>query len=280
MDKEKLQRQIKKFEEYMMVDKGLSEITVDGYCRCISIALRRMRKFVPDYENIKEYILWLYKEKYSYSHIVNSSLALEHYTTFKGNPIKLGRPKKPRRLLKDVLSEAEISRMICSAKNIRQKALICILAYSGLRNLEVCGLRTCDVDIGNNQLRVHSGKNFKDRYVSITGECSKVIVEYLKSYPREDEELLFTTLVKNQPFTTGDIRKHIRTVAVRAQINRRVYPHLLRHSLAVNLLGRGASLMTIRDQLGHVYYETTLIYLRSIPQRVKSEYEFCKPAYI
>ena len=52
----------------MMVDKGLSEITVEGYCRCISIALRRIRKFIPDHEDIRQYVLWLMKERYSYSH--------------------------------------------------------------------------------------------------------------------------------------------------------------------------------------------------------------------
>ncbi len=108
MDKTKLIRQLKKFEEYMMVDKGLCDVTVGGYCRTLSIALRRMRKFVPQYDDVKEYMLWMYKEKYSYSYIVNTCLALEHYGKFKGIVFKLGRPKKPRYLIKDVLSEAEV----------------------------------------------------------------------------------------------------------------------------------------------------------------------------
>lgn len=52
MDKTKIKRQMKKFEEYLMVDKGLSDVTAEGYCRTLSIALRRMRKFCPQYENI------------------------------------------------------------------------------------------------------------------------------------------------------------------------------------------------------------------------------------
>ncbi len=43
MDNTKLERQLKKFEEYMMVDKGVSDVTAGGYCRALSIALRRMR---------------------------------------------------------------------------------------------------------------------------------------------------------------------------------------------------------------------------------------------
>lgn len=192
MDRTKLQRQLKKFEEHMMVDKGLSDVTVAGYCRALSIALRRMRKFCPQYEQIKEHILWMYKERYSYSHIVNTSLALEHYSLYKGIKIEIGRPKKPRRLIKDTLSEAEVSRIFQGSKNIRQTAIACVLAYSGLRNTEVCNLRVNDVDVGQNQLRVTGGKGFKDRYVNIAAECSKVLVDYMKAYPREPDTFLFT----------------------------------------------------------------------------------------
>lgn len=215
MDRTKLNRQLKKFEEHMMVDKGLSDVTVAGYCRSLSIALRRMRKFVPEYENIKEYILWMYKEKYSYSHVVNTSLALEHYTKYKGNPVTIGRPKKPRQLIKDTLSEAEISRVFQSTINIREKALVSVLAYSGLRNLELCNLRVNDLDLGQNQLRVTGGKGFKDRYVNIAAECSKILIEYLKAFPREAGDFLFTTLKKNLPLTPADVRKHVRKIADR-----------------------------------------------------------------
>ena len=94
MDKTKLARQMKKFESYLMVDRGLSKVTANGYCRTVSISLRRMKKFVPQYVNIKEHVGWLYEKKYSYSHVVNTSLGLEHYTRSKGSEVKLTRPKK------------------------------------------------------------------------------------------------------------------------------------------------------------------------------------------
>lgn len=281
MDKVKIQRQLKKFEEYLMVDKGVSDITAQGYCRSLSIALRRMRKFRPQYDNVKEYMLWMYKEKYSYSHIVNTSLALEHYGKFKGVDIKLGRPKKPRYLVKDTLSEAEVSRVIQAAsQDIRKKAIFCTICFSGLRNYEIRNLKVNDIDVGQNQVRVTGGKNFKDRYVNISGECSKVLAEYLKSFPRADDSFLFTTLKKNTQLSGGDLRKHVRILGKKAQIGKRVHPHLLRHSLATNLLNRGASLMMIKEQLGHVYYESTLIYTVSMPFRTKSEYDYCTPAYL
>ncbi|MBY0315671.1 MAG: tyrosine-type recombinase/integrase [Bdellovibrionales bacterium] len=280
MHKVKLERQLKKFESYLMVDRGLSSVTASGYCRTVSISLRRMKKFVPQYPNIKEHVGWMYEKKYSYSHIVNTSLGLEHYTRFKGSVVKLARPKKPKRLIKDVLSEAEISRIIQSTVTIRQKAILCLLAYSGLRNQELCNLLVSDVDLGGNQVTVRDGKNRQDGVINIAPECTRVLIEYLREFPRENDGFLFTTLVRGNQLKTGDVRKTLRVVTGYANIGRRVYPHLFRHSLATNLLNRGGSLMMIQQQLRHRFIESTMIYVESRPVRNRSEYDFHKPAYM
>lgn len=280
MDKTKLDRQMKKFEGYLMVDRGLSKVTAAGYCRTVSISLRRMKKFVPQYANIKEHVGWMYDKKYSYSHLVNTSLGLEHYTRFKGTAVKLARPKKPRRLIKDVMTESEVSRLLMAARTIRTKAMICLLAYSGVRNQELCNIKLEDVDLGGNQVTIRDGKNRQDGVINISAECTRILIEYLREYPREKEDFLFTTLVKKNQLTTGDVRKILRITAARAKIGRRIFPHLLRHSLATNLLNRGASLMMIQQQLRHRYIESTMIYVISRPIRNRSEYDFHKPAYM
>lgn len=207
-------------------------------------------------------------------------MALEHYAKFKGFEITIGRPKKPKRILKDTLSESEVSRLIQSAKNLREKCMISFLAYSGIRNLELCNLRVVDIDLGANKVRVLAGKGIKDRVVNIPAQCTRLLVEYIMKYARKSEDFLFTTIVKGNPMATGDIRKIVRVLAGRANIGRRVFPHLLRHSLATNLLNRGASLLTIKDQLGHAHLSTVLHYLSCIETRVKTEYEHFLPAYM
>lgn len=280
MDQTKLDRQIKKFEEYLVVDKGLGPVTVEGYCRTTNFALRKMRKFCPKYDHVKKHILWMHEKKYSYSHLVNTSIALEHYTAFKGDVVKIGRPKKPKRIIKNVLSESEISRIVQATKNIREKAIICLLAYTGIRNLEMCNLKLVDIDLGDNQLTVRGGKNVKDRLIHMSSECTTVLIEYLQSFPRQKEDFLFQTIVKKNSLSTGDLRKTLKVIAKRANIEKRVHPHLLRHSLATNLLNRGASLMLIKQQLGHVFIESVMIYVVSMPFRTRSEYDFYKPAYM
>ena len=152
----------------------------------------------------------------------------------KGIEIKLGRPRKPKQVVQDILSESEVSRLIQATKGGREKAIICLLAYSGIRNNELCGLRLKDLNLGDNHITIMGGKNKKDRRVNISAECTKALIDYVAVYKRELDSFLFTTVVNNNQLATSDVRKLIRTVAKRAKIGRRVFPHLFRHSLATN----------------------------------------------
>jgi site-specific recombinase XerD len=280
MDRTKLKNLVKKYEEYLVVDRGLCATTVEGYARSLSIALRRMRQFCPSSQSIRQHILWMHEQKYSYSHIVNTSTALEHYCSYRGTDLKIGRPRKPRRIIRDTLTEAEVSRIIQATRNIRERGLICLLAYSGVRNRELCQLKVEDVDLGSNRVKVIAGKNRKDRIINISSECSLVLIDYLKAYPRGKSSYLFTTLAEGNQLRPSDVRKMLRTVSQRQLGNRRVYPHLMRHSLATNLLNRGASLMVIKEQLGHAFIDSTMVYVTSTAFRNRSEYEYFKPAYM
>jgi site-specific recombinase XerD len=208
-------------------------------------------------------------------------LAIEHYMELKDNPVKITRPRKPKRLYKEFLTESEISRMIAEASPcIRKKAMITLLAYSGIRNVELCSLKVKNVDLGDNELFVEGGKNKKDRITNISSECTKVLIEYLKQYPRELDEYLFTTLRKKNPLASADLRKHIKIIANKSKIEKRVYPHLFRRSLASNLLSRGANIILIKNQLGHAFIDTTMIYIDSLSYREKSSYDFYCPSYL
>jgi integrase/recombinase XerD len=97
---------------------------------------------------------------------------------------------------------------------------------------------------------------------------------------RRPDDFLFATIKRDRPLADSDPRKMVRGLARRPKIGRRVFPHLLRHSLATNLLNRGASLIMIKDQLGHAFIDSTMVYVKSMPFRTRSEYDFYKPAYM
>jgi len=275
-----LREKMSEFEKWLLVKKGISYVTIAGYKGSASRLIRNLKTFEPTHDQVINYIVKMHERGFSYSHIVNTSLALEWYTEFIGNRIQLGRPKKPRTIIKDTLSEAEITLLIDATKNVREKAIISLLAYSGIRNKELCRLKVSDVNLGENMLRVIQGKGMKDRLINISGDCSRIQIDYLNQFPRKADDYMFTTIKKGNRYDQSDLRKLVHVLAKRARINKRIYPHLLRHSLATNLLKRGANLYMIKEQLGHVFLETTATYLRTFPLNIRNQYHMFVPSYM
>jgi integrase/recombinase XerD len=268
-----------RFARHLHARRGLSEVTVHNYVS----AIRRLEPVIglkPTPKAIEEHIERMHKSGASYSHIVNTSIALEAYSAFVGRPIKLGRPKKPHHLVRGTLSEAEITLLIAAVRTLRDRAMLATLAYAGLRNRELCRLRIRDVDLAGQTLHVQATKTQKDRYTHIAAPCVSVLAEYMRERGGQVGDLLFVCLRSGKPYTQQNLRKTIRTAARRAGLKKRVYPHLLRHSLATNLLHRGAHLLAIKEQLGHAFVETTMIYVHSSPEHTRMQYRMYAPSYL
>lgn len=267
------------FEQFLIVRKGLQPVTVEGYVG----SYRRMSKVLGDYpekEQVEKYIFSIYTSGYSYAHKLNTMLGIEKYMEFIGRPIRFGRQKKPRPIIKNTLTEAEITTMIFNCQDIRQKALISLLAYSGIRNLELCKLKVGDVLITQNAIRVINGKGLKDGISQIAPECTEILIRYLNEFSREQDSFFFTTLQKKNRLATGDVRKWVKVIAKRACIGKRVFPHLLRASMTSNMLLRGADIISLKNQLRHAWLETTLSYANSIVFVEKNQYQKFCPSYI
>ncbi len=268
-----------RFERYLFARRGLSAVTVHDYVS----AVRRVAPLVglsPTVGAIERHIEQMHKAGASYSHIVNTSLAIEAYCAFLGRPIKLGRPRKPRRLVRGTLSESEVTLLIHAARSLREKAMIAVVAYAGLRNRELGRLRNSDVNLSGRYLFIRGTKPQKDRHANIAAPCAAVLGEYMRERGGEPNDLLFVCLRSGKPYVQQNLRKLIRTTAKRAGLGKRVYPHLLRHSLATNLLHRGAHLLAIKDQLGHAFVETTMIYVHSDPELTQQHYQMYAPSYL
>ena len=88
-----------RFARHLYARRGLSEVTVQNYVATI----RRLAPVIglePTPKTIEQHIERMHKAGASYSHIVNTSIAIEAYCSFLGKPIKLGRPKKPHHLVR------------------------------------------------------------------------------------------------------------------------------------------------------------------------------------
>lgn len=266
------------FEQFLVVSRGLQPITIFGYVETV----KRMVKVLgenPTHTELIQYMQTFYMSEYSYSYKINTALALERYSEYRQNPIRFGRQKKPRSLIKETLTEGEITKVLMATKNVREEAIISLLAYSGLRNSELGRLRVNSVDYGSGTIRVIRGKGLKDALCNIPSVCVKTLLSYLSQYPREQDDFLFETLRKKNRYHNRDLRKLVHVVAKRAGLKKRIYPYLFRHSLAVNILNRGADVFLVKTQLRHSLIETTMHYLNSLNYEGKSTYDKYAPSY-
>jgi integrase/recombinase XerD len=269
---------MKNFEKFLFVRKGMQPRTVKSHIDCI-IRVKKNLGENPSNEQFEDYVYKMYQSDYSYSHKTNTVLAIEHYTEFLGDPIKFKRQRKPKTIIKDTLTEAEITKMIFNCKNLKEKAIICLLAYSGIRNKELCNLKVEDFDSGRNQIKVIQGKGLKDGISQISADCSRVLQEYININGLTEDDYLFKTYQGNK-YTGWALRNRVKVIAKRAKILKRVYPHLFRHSLSVNMLIRGADIITLKNQLRHTLVETTFNYLNSIVLGERNAYGKFEPSYL
>lgn len=265
-----------KFTQFLTL-KGLQPVTVYGYTKNAERILKQIGNLKPNHNEAKDFIFNLYQSNWSYSHKSNSATTLEYYMEFIGKPIKFGRQRKPKRLLKETLSEAEIIKMISNTKNIRDKALIVLLSYSGLRPKEICNVKVNQINFGLNTLLVEQGKGFKDGFIHLPSRCSQIIMQYITDYKISGDEWLFKTYQGNK-YNSQALNKFVKTLAKKSDIQKRVYPYIFRHSLATNMIKRGSDILAIKEHFRHAWIETTMLYINSICQQERAEQHF--PQYI
>src|SRR5215469_6376381 len=175
--------------------------------------------------------------------------------------IDLVYPRRPERL-PVILSEEEVARLIESASTSYHRVILMTLYGTGLRREELCRLKVADVDGQRMVFHVRQGKGHKDRDVTLSPRLLEVLRDYWKW--RKPKTYLFPSYHSKrheQPISSRTVYYAVREAARRAGIQKKVYPHLLRHSWATHLLERGTDLRTIQIQLGHFDLEATTIYL-------------------
>lgn len=264
------------FTQFLTI-KGLQPITVKGHTSGIKRILKQIGTLEPSHEQAKQFIFELYQSNWSYSHKSNSATTLEYYMEFINNPIKFGRQRKPKRLLKETLTEAEIISMINNTKNIREKAILVLLSYGGVRPKELTQIKLYHINFGLNTLLIEQGKGLKDGIVYLPSKCSKILLQYVTEYKVEQNDWLFKTYQGNK-YNSQALNKFVKTIARKSKIEKRVYPYLFRHSLATNMIKRGTSILFVKEHFRHAFIETTMHYVNSLSGITSSEHYF--PEYV
>lgn len=195
---------------------------------------------------------------HSYVRSVNSFLAWARREGEVNQDVKAQLPKLGRRLL-EVLSREEIRAMEDAAKSERDKLIVRLLADSGIRLGELIGLQTSDV---LQQGRLHlirvRGKGDLERLVPVAPSLYLRLRRYAeRGRPRDAAtDRLFIALRKDasgeyRALSESGVEQMIRGLAEAAGIQRRVYPHLIRHSFITWSLTRGMNPIQLAQIVGH-----------------------------
>jgi integrase/recombinase XerD len=171
-------------------------------------------------------------------------------------------------LLPQTLSEAEVGQLMAAPfpetpLGLRNRALLEVLYASGLRAAEIVGLRIENVLREERLLRV-IGKGNRERLVPVGEQALGAIERWLLRgrpewvKPRTGGELFLGE--HGRKLTTARIWQIVQETARRAGLEKKIWPHLLRHSFATHLLSHGADIRSIQEMLGHASLATTQIY--------------------
>ena len=285
---------LESFVEYLVTQKNLSKNTCMSYVSDINIFFKFIRnKLLQDINNIeiKEFTKFLsinYSNSTHYrklSSLKQFFLFLNEENILDSNPINDIEFPKSKKPLPKVLSEKETMILIDSSykdkspRGIRLSVMLEIMYVTGIRVSELVSLKVSSFKDDYKSILV-SGKGNKDRYLPLTENIQKTILMnlnirqyFLKDHPI-DSGFLFPSNSKEKHLTRNRFFQVLRSFTQSINFsNKKISPHMIRHSFATHLLNRGADLRVIQASLGHSDISTTQIYTHVNSERMKKVLE-------
>jgi len=186
----------------------------------------------------------------------------------------------PRTLSREAAAALVESPDVSTPRGVRDRAVLELLYATGMRASECVALRLEDVDLRAGYVRC-TGKGRAQRLVPLGAVAAAWIARYLREVRprlarRRDAGRLFLNPAGG-PLSRQTIWNIVRRAARRAGIERRVSPHVLRHSFASHLLEGGADLRAVQAMLGHADIATTQIYTHLPSATLRGMYDRYHP---
>jgi integrase/recombinase XerD len=289
-----LNQNLDQFLNYLVVEKGLSDNTLEAYGR----DLARYVGFVADLgisrpddisaASVLEFLGSLKKAGLAPRSRARSLVSLRTFHKFllteglaDGNPAAQIAAPRSLASLPQTLAPDEVDRLLSVPQGageleMRDRAMLELLYATGLRVSELVGLKMSDLQLDAGYLTAF-GKRSKQRIVPM-GEAAR---EALTCYLRQGRHLLLKGRESSHVFlnragkglTRQGFWKIIKKRALASGIRKNITPHTLRHSFATHLLENGADLRSVQTMLGHADISTTQIYTHVTRERLKKIHE-------
>ena len=173
------------------------------------------------------------------------------------NPELIHRPKRAK-VLPNILSKEEIKLILNASKNIKHKAMLCLIYSCGLRRSELLNLRLEHVDSGRKLLIIKQSKGKKDRIVPLSDKIILQLKDYYMHF--KPKEWLFEGQHAGEKYHERSLEQVFKQALRSTNIIKPASLHWLRHSYATHLLEAGTDLRYIQELLGHSSSRTTEIY--------------------
>lgn len=285
------------FREYLINEKHASENTLSSYLRdlqqfqtwAIRSGVSTLRKI--DRARVEDYLRHLQQEGKSPATITRCTASLKSFFGFmvtaghmKTNPAKALTGVKVEKKYPEILTSKEVELFLeqpkcVDEKGFRDHAMLELLYATGIRVSELIGLDVDDVNLTLAFIRCAS--RGKERIIPLYPTAVKALRDYMEGIrPRliadEKERALFVNMDGERMSRQG-FWKIIKYYQAKAEIDKDITPHMLRHSFAVHLLENGADLKSIQEMLGHADISSTQMYTHIINKGLKDVYQKAHP---
>ena len=184
----------------------------------------------------------------------------------------------PESRIAPLLSDVREMSRSSDFKEQRDGIILSLLYGCGIRLAELLSIRLCDIT--NGAVKIH-GKGDKQRLVPLINQLQERIEVYIDTcrtngidLQAEDKLIVGTT---GKPLSRATVQRVVKEYMVQAGIQGRKSPHVLRHTFATHLLGRGADMREIQELMGHSSLTSTQIYTHSTIHQLQDIYDKAHP---
>lgn len=251
--------------------RGLTDHTVMSYSTYIRAYLSYLTDVLhkaPEdvsWQELRDYIKWLQHSRNLSDRTINCAISQLRFFTMYVLHKPWDETQLPMRKFDEFLpfvpSREEVSILINSMPDLKQKAMVALLYSSGLRIGEVCHLRYEDIQRKHMRIYIRHSKNRSDRYAILSQNALRILTDYWYAYGRPDGWLFPKQYNPNLPIDTYFLSWHIHAVERMLGWEERITCHSLRHAFGTHLYEDGVDLLTIKALLGHKSINSTTIYV-------------------
>lgn len=221
---------------YYQKERGSSKVTIDNMRRIFS-----------------SFFGWLEDEDYIFK-----------------SPVRRIHKIKADKTIKDTFSDEGLELLRDACEEVRDLAMIDLLASTGMRVGELVGLNREDINFQERECVVF-GKGNKERLVYFDARTKIHLQNYLDNRDDDNPALFVSLTLPRERFLTGGVETRLREIGKRADL-KKVHPHKFRRTLATRAIDKGMPIEQVQRLLGHVKIDTTMTYAMVNQANVKNSH--------